>query len=88
MKLMLLGVEVGLACVAALFFLRFWQRTRDRFLALFAASFAALAVNWFGLAVTDRTDESRTYFYWVRLGATVLILLAIWDKNRARDAGT
>ena len=84
MKLMLLGVEVGLASIAALFFMRFWQRTGDRFFALFAAAFAALAVNWFGLAATDRLDESRTYFFWLRLGSLVLILIAVWDKNRAR----
>jgi hypothetical protein len=84
MKLMLLGVEVALASVTALFFVRSWQRTGDRFFALFAAAFAALAVNWLGLAATDRLDESRTYFFWLRLGSLFLILVAIWDKNRSR----
>ena len=86
MKLMLLGVEVALASVVAMFFLRSWQRTGDRFFALFAASFALLAVNWFGLAATDLLDESRTYFFWARLGSLLLIVFAIWDKNRGRAA--
>lgn len=87
MNLMLLGIEVGLASVVALFFLRFWQRTGDRFFGLFAAAFAALAVNWFGLAVTDRLDESRTYFFWLRLGSLLLIMAAVVDKNRSRTRG-
>lgn len=82
MRLMLHGIEVALASVVALFFLRSWQRTNDRFFALFAASFALLAVNWLGLGATDLLDESRTYFFWIRLGSLLLIVFAIWDKNR------
>ena len=49
-------------------------------------AFAALAVNWFGLGATERFDESRTYFFWVRLGSFILIIVAIWDKNRSRSS--
>ena len=48
------STELALAAVAALFFLRFWRRMKDRFFAFFAAAFAALAVDWLGLAVTDQ----------------------------------
>lgn len=76
------GTAVGAATVG-LFFLRFWWRTRDRFFALFACAFWALAVNWIGLAVTNPADEARTYFYIVRLIAFLLIIGAVVDKNRS-----
>lgn len=80
MKLMLLGMEVALASILALFFLRAWHRTKDRFFAFFAASFALLAINWFGLGATDLLDESLTYFFWVLLG--------IADASSSSRSGT
>lgn len=65
-----------------LFFLRFWAQTKDRFFLLFGLAFFALCVNWIGLALTNSADEARTLFYLVRLLAFLLILGAIWDKNR------
>ena len=50
---MLHGALVALAFVAALFFFRFWQRTKDRFFALFAAAFAALSVVALGWPIVD-----------------------------------
>ena len=78
------GASSVAAGVAALFFLRFWRQTRDRFFLLFALAFLALSLNWLGLAATSRGDETRTYFYLLRLAAFVLIIGAIVDKNRAR----
>ena len=82
-NLFLWGASASAGWTAGLFFLRFWRDTRDRFFALFAAAFWALAVNWTGLALTDPPDEARTAFYLVRLVAFVLIIAAIVDKNRA-----
>jgi hypothetical protein len=78
------GASATAAAIAGLFFLKFWRRTGDRFFLIFALAFWAMAVNWTGLAATHRGDETRTYFYLVRLTAFVLILGAVVDKNRAR----
>ena len=81
----MLGAIVTCCVVAALFFLRFWRRTRDRLFCMFAVAFALLAVNWVALAFT-RADEIRTALYVLRLLAFVVILVAIFDKNRSRTA--
>jgi len=74
------------AWTAALFFLRFWRQTRDRFFLAFALAFMLLAVNWLGLVFVAPETEARTWMYLVRLAAFVIILLAIWDKNRSEGA--
>lgn len=70
------------ACIAALFFWRFWRGSRDRLFLFFAASFCLLAVSWFALAIISPTDESRPYAYAVRLLAFLLMIAAMIDKNR------
>ena len=82
----MLGAIVMACVVAALFFLRFWRKTRDRLFALFAAAFTLLAINWVALAFTARDEPFRVALYGVRLIAFVVILLAIVDKNRGRTA--
>lgn len=71
--------------VAALFFLRFHQRTRDRLFGLFALSFGLLAVQRFALTAAIVSGADRAIWpYVLRLAAFAIILFAIWDKNRAR----
>lgn len=73
-----------MACVAcAVFFLRFWKSSRDRLFAFFSLAFAVMALNWLSLALLQVDDERRHYLYVVRLVSFLLILYAIWDKNRA-----
>jgi hypothetical protein len=75
----------AMACVVAgLFFLRFWRRTRDRLFLIFSVAFWILGLNWTALGFIEQ-DEVKTVLYMVRLLAFVLILLAILDKNRARQ---
>ena len=69
--------------VAALFFLRFWRESRDRLFAFFAASFALLTVQRTMLALVHGTSDHTSWIYLIRLLAYVLILVAIYDKNRA-----
>lgn len=72
-----------LACFAiGVFFLRFWRVTRDRLFLFFMAGFWAFAVHWVGLRALDATDESRHWFYVVRLAAFTLIAIGVIDKNR------
>jgi len=74
--------------IAALFFARFWKRTRDRLFVAFAIAFVLLALNqalaqWLGAA-----DERVGYTYLLRVLGFVLILAAIVDKNlRRTDRG-
>jgi peptidoglycan/LPS O-acetylase OafA/YrhL len=74
--------------IAALFFARFWKRTRDRLFVSFAVAFVLLALNqalaqWLGAA-----DERVGYTYLLRVLGFVLILAAIVDKNISnRKAG-
>jgi len=75
------GAIMMASAVAGLFFLRFWRKSRDRLFLIFALAFWILALNRVPmLFVTE--DETRTYFYVVRLVAFLLILGAIVDKNR------
>ena len=70
--------------VAALFFLRYWRRTRERLFGVFAIALLLLAVQRVLLAADLAIVEDRTWYYVLRLAAFVLILLAIVDKNRER----
>jgi hypothetical protein len=67
-----------------LIFIRSWRRSGDRFFALFGAAFWVLAIHWLALAIVGPVDETRHYFYAIRLVAFLLVLIAIADKNRER----
>jgi hypothetical protein len=69
----------------ALFFLRYWRRSRDRLFLFFCISFVLMATHRAFLASLDRHDEVGTWVYWVRLGSYLLILYAIFDKNLHRS---
>ncbi len=68
--------------VIGLFFLRFWNQTRDILFAAFAAAFALLGLNQALLALTELQVEERTWLYLLRLAAFLLIILAVLHKNR------
>jgi len=68
--------------VAALFFLRFWRQTRDRFFLLFAIAFAVDALGRISLGLVRAPDESEPLYYLPRLLTFGLIILAIVLKNR------
>lgn len=78
------AIVMGYA-VCALFFLRFWRRTRDRLFLVFSFAFWLLAVQRLALALIEPVEEWRTGLYLVRFFAFLLILGAIIDKNRAVD---
>ena len=72
--------------VAGIFFLRFWRDTRDRLFAMFGVAFFILAVQRVGLQFDGVIHERTTVWYFVRLLAFLIILLAIVDKNRSRKS--
>ena len=80
---LLLGSVATCAMIAALFFLRFWRRTRDRFFLLFSIAFAIDAVHRVTIALVEISDESQPGFFLVRLLVYLIILTAIIDKNFA-----
>jgi hypothetical protein len=69
----------------AMFFWQFYRRTADRLLAMFSLGFATLALHWVGLAVVQPVEDTRHYFYVLRLIAFLLIIIGIVDKNVARN---
>ncbi len=78
-----LSGAVMMGCfAAAVFFLRFWHRTRDRLFLIFASSFFTLMIERMVLAILrDQAREERSLVYLIRLIAFLMILVGIWDKN-------
>lgn len=68
--------------VAALFFLKFWHRSREALFLAFAASFLLLAITHALLTLTEVPLEERSRLYLLRLAAFLLILGALWWQNR------
>lgn len=82
LHIFLSGAIACASAVAGLFFARYWVLSRDRFFVFFAAAFWMMSANWTALATVAPTEETRHYFYLLRLGAFLLILFAVIDKNR------
>jgi Family of unknown function (DUF5985) len=68
---------------SALFFLRFWKRTRDELFISFAAAFALLGLGQALLVLAKIPEEDRSSLYLIRLLAFLVILFAIIRKNRS-----
>jgi hypothetical protein len=78
----LLGATAMGSLVAALFFLRFWKRTRDSFFLFFSAAFLIEGLSRVSLAFEQASDETEPLYYLPRLVAFSLIALAVILKNR------
>ena len=76
------AIMLGYA-VVALFFLRFWRRTRERLFVWFALAFAILAAER-ALLLAPGSWTHQPAVYCTRLVAFLMIAGAIWDQNRAR----
>ncbi len=72
--------------VCALFFLRFWRRTKDGLFMAFALAFSLLGLVQAILALANIPTEERGSIYLLRLAAFALILIAIVRKNRGARA--
>ena len=88
---MLTGAIAMASTVIALFFLRFWRSTRDRFFMYFALSFGIEGAHRVYSAITYQDNEDSPLHYLIRLLAYGLIIWAIVAKNlpprRVRKAG-
>lgn len=78
----LTGAIAMASFVAALFFLRFWQQTRDVFFIFFAIAFGVDAISRFVLALTQGWEEHEPFYYFTRLLTFCLIIIAIAHKNK------
>lgn len=63
--------------IAGAFFLRFWTRTRERLLLIFALAFWMLALSQTLLGVLDLEREEQSWLYLIRLAAFTLIIAGI-----------
>lgn len=78
----LLGGAVAMGSLTiALFFLRFWRTSRDRFFLYFALSFGIEGLHRVYSALQTEASESSPVHYLIRLAAYSLILWAIVEKN-------
>ena len=68
--------------VCGLFFLRYWSRSRDELFLTFALAFVLLGLGQSILALGNIPTEERGAVYLFRLTAFLLILVAIYRKNR------
>ena len=65
----------------AVFFLRYWRDTADRFFGVFALAFVLFGVSRIALYALDVDSETRTWVYALRAAAFLAILAAVVDKN-------
>jgi hypothetical protein len=75
------AIAMGFA-IAALFFLKFWRRTREGLFLAFSAAFMLLAATQALLTLSGIPTEERSQLYLLRLIAFLLILGAMWWQNR------
>jgi hypothetical protein len=79
-----LGGAVTLGFLACgLFFLKFWWRSRDLLFLAFAAAFWLLGLNAAFVVLVPESEETRSWFYLLRIAAFLVIVLAIIRKNIA-----
>ncbi|HET9231610.1 MAG TPA: DUF5985 family protein [Vitreimonas sp.] len=70
--------------VCAVFFLRFWRRTRDSLFLVFSIAFLLLALNQALTTLLGLPLEERSWLYLLRLAAFLIIIGAIVRKNIGR----
>ncbi|HEU0037001.1 MAG TPA: DUF5985 family protein [Kofleriaceae bacterium] len=79
---LLLGALVMTCFIAAVLFAKMWRLSRDRFFVWFALAFLIFGVSYAIRTLTHDTMEHTYYVYMPRVVGFLLILFAIFDKNR------
>lgn len=81
----LLSGALMLACfVAGLFFYKFWKKSHDRLFKFFSFAFFLLSLERLVLGYIGTNNEPSPFIYLIRLGAFLLIIFAIYNKNKER----
>lgn len=78
------GMAAAGFLIAALFFFRFWKRTRDALFAIFSLAFVLFASNQAAALLLQNQHEDQSWIYLLRLLGFVLLLLGIIAKNFSR----
>ena len=78
----LLGAVIMGDVIAALFFVRFWKMTGDRFFLFFSASFLAIAVSRVVVDENIPPFGLETVGYFMRILSYLCIIGGILYKNR------
>lgn len=71
--------------VCALFFMRFWRRSRDQLFLTFAIAFVLLSLQQALLVFLGVPEEERGWIYILRLVAFLAIIIAVVRKNLDRS---
>lgn len=77
----LYGASAVVCATIGLVFLRYWKDQGDRLFGFFAGAFGCFAAGWV-LRIGLATDEHQAYVFFPRLVGFLLIIFAIFDKNR------
>ena len=81
----LYGGSMAVCATIGLVFLRFWKEQGDRLFAFFAGAFWCFAAGWI-LRIALAVDEHQAFVFLPRLIGFLLIIGAIFDKNRRARA--
>jgi Family of unknown function (DUF5985) len=90
MLMFLSGMVTAGFLIAAAFFFRFWQRTRDTLFAVLGVSFVFFALSQAASLSVDGPQDDRTAIFLLRLLGFAVLLAGIFAKNlkRTRQART
>lgn len=77
----LIGAISTCSLIAAIFFLKFWRRTRDVLFLAFGVAFLIEGVNRAAVLLAPHPNEGEPAIYLVRLVASLIILAGIVKKN-------
>lgn len=75
------GAAAAGLVVTALFFIRFWNRTRDPLFAAFGVAFLLLAANQTVIALAHVPVEYRSWVYLLKVAAFGVLIFAIVRKT-------
>jgi uncharacterized membrane protein HdeD (DUF308 family) len=84
MQQFLIGAIAIAAWVVALVFFRFYRQTQDRFFMYFGWAFILEGAHRIPEALVSASWDDHPLVYLTRLAAYLLILFAIWQKNRGK----
>jgi hypothetical protein len=75
------GANIAVFVAVGLVFVRYWQNQRERLFAFFAVAFWCFAIG-FVIRLVTGVEEDRAFVFIPRLIGFLLIIVAIFDKNR------
>lgn len=76
---------VMMACaVCGLFFFKFYTKSKDRLILIFAVAFWMFAIERVTLVLIPPENEVRSLVFLIRMAGFLLIIYGIIDKNRVQ----